>query len=212
MIKVYLHGPLAKFGEMYELDIESPAEAVRAIAIQVPGFEAAVKAGSWHVLRGRLEEQDDVDEEGLAMSFGHQTEMHIIPEVEGAGSGGGWFSTIVGVVLIAAGYFTFGATSAMGMAMIAGGAGMAVGGIIQLTTKMPEAGINNETDQKASFLFDKPTNMSKQGVSIPRGYGRMLVGSIVISASLVSEEAETTGDDLISRVEWLAGRAIGAII
>jgi len=102
---------------------------------------------------------------------------------------------ILGVVLIVAGVFTFGATSAIGLAMIAGGAGLMVGGLVMMSMKPPKAQKAQEpVDQMASFLFNKPTNSSTQGVAIPRGYGRMRVGSVVVSTSLTSEELSNSPD------------------
>jgi predicted phage tail protein len=71
------------------------------------------------------------------------------------------------------------------------GIGMAVGGIIQMTTKMPagvSAASQESADQRPSFLFSGPTNTSSQGLAVPRGYGRAIIGSIVISATLYAEE------------------------
>lgn len=202
MITINLYGLLEKFGGPYVMDVKSPAEAVRALCAQIPGLEGTIKAGNWHVLRGALEEQDDADEESLTLGFGSQKELHILPAVEGAGSGGGVLAVVAGIVLIAVGFFTFGATTPMGMALIAGGIGMAIGGIVMMTTKVPEGGMNQEAqDDKASFLLGKPVNNSTQGVSIPRGYGRCLVGSVVISTSLSAHEidSKTTPQTIIEQ-------------
>lgn len=200
MITIYFHGLLKKYGEKFTLEVRNPAEAVRLLCIQIPGLESTIKKGNWHVLRGRLDEQDSVSEEALTLEFGNQNEMHLMPAVEGAGSGGGWLSVIVGVVLIAVGAITFGATSAVGMAMIAGGAGLAVGGIVMLTTKMPSAELNQESvDSKSSFLLNKPTNSSTQGVAVPRGYGRCLVGSVQVSVSLAAEDIKPDSSDVLQR-------------
>ena len=43
------------------------------------------------------------------------------------------------------------------------------------------------TVRDSNDAFNGPTNTASQGVAIPRGYGRMLTGSIVVSASLYSE-------------------------
>ncbi|CAD5377367.1 Phage-related protein, tail component [Pseudomonas sp. OF001] len=195
MKTVKLYGRLGQtFGFEYSLDVDTPAEAVRALCVQLPGFQDAIRNGTWHVVRGSLEESDEVREPDLTVSLGTQNQVHIIPAIEGAGSNGGLISTIVGVVLIAAAFFTGGATlsawGALQVGMAAAGVGMAVGGIVQMTTKLP--GVSDtgrdSPDERASFLFDGPTNQSKQGVPVPRGYGRVKVGSIVVSAGLFAEE------------------------
>lgn len=188
MKTVHLHGALADFGGPFVLDVRDPAEAVRALAIQVPGFRAAVEAGSWQVIRGPLGTGTALSEDDLLVSMEDGEDLHLIPAVEGAGNGVA--QVIVGIALIAVGFFTFGATSAVGLAMIGAGAGMAVGGIVQMTTKLPNSdyGSREQADQRPSFLFDGPTNTSTQGLPVPVIYGRVKVGSVVISAGITSEE------------------------
>lgn len=184
MKTVHLHGSLgARFGREYRLDITTPAEAVRALCVQLPGFEEAIRAGNWHVVRGPLAARDEVSEEALTLSLGQQEEVHLIPAISGANNG--WVNTIVGAVLIVVGAMT---SWAGGAGLIGAGIGMMLGGIIQLTTKIPGAEEVKSADEKASYLFNGPTNQSSQGVGVPRGYGRLKVGSIVVSAGLFSEE------------------------
>lgn len=181
-----------KYPGVFKMEVATPAEAIRAMCIQIPGFEDDIKAGNWRLVRGDLEGNDEVDEDGLQMTLGNQNELHLIPVIEGANSGAGMI--IVGIVMIVAAFFTGGtsiaAWGAMSTALAAAGLGMAVGGIIAATTKMPgvaeSTNANKESDQ-TSFLFDGPTNQSKQGGAVPRGYGRLLVGSIVVSAGLYAE-------------------------
>lgn len=194
MKTLYLYGSLRNtFGESFKMDVATPAEAIRGMCIQLPGFEAAIKAGNWRMVRGELDGSDEVDEEGLQLTLGNQNEMHLIPVLEGANSGVGMI--IVGIVMIVAAFFTGGASIAAwgAMSTMLGGAGlgMAIGGIISATTKIPGATSsstgNEKPEDKASFLFDGPTNQSTQGVAVPRGYGRLLCGSIVVSAGLYAE-------------------------
>ncbi len=181
MKSVHLHGFLGgRFGEVYVLDVSTPREAVRALSVQLPGFEKAIRAGNWHIVRGPLAERDEVDEDSLELSLGRQGELHIIPAIEGANSG--WVNVIVGAVLFVVGAFTG------NVALMAMGVGMMVGGIIQMTTKMPGVQETSDVDQRASYLFDGPSNRSTQGGAVPRGYGRLKVGSIVVSVGLFAEE------------------------
>lgn len=188
-----LYGSLQeKYPGEFKMEVSTPAEAIRAMCIQLPGFEEEIKAGNWRLVRGPLEGSDEIDEEGMHLTLGNQNEMHLIPVIEGANSGVGMI--IVGIVMIVAAFFTGGASiaawGAMSVALAAAGVGMAVGGIIAATTKMPgvtESANANKEGDKTSFLFDGPTNQSKQGGAVPRGYGRLLVGSIVVSAGLYAE-------------------------
>lgn len=183
MKTLFLHGFLKeKYGESFELDVLSPAEAVRAICVQVPGFMEDIRKGVWHVLRGPLDRKDSDDEEKIHLALGTETEVHLLPAVQGANDG--FLTAVVGIALVAVGVFTFGA------ALIGAGAGMAVGGIIQMTTKLPSGNPASQesADSRPSFLFDGPVNTSSQGLAVPRGYGRLKIGSVVISAGLYAEE------------------------
>lgn len=189
MKTLYLHGYLKeKYGESFEVDVKTAAEAVRAIALQIPELEADIRSGNWHVLRGPLDAEDSMDEEGVLVTLGNQTEVHLLPVVAGANSGA--LMVVIGIVLIAVGVL-FPPSAAWGTALISAGVGMAVGGIVGMTTKMPSASnsaVNEGVDSRPSFLFNGPTNTSSQGLAVPRGYGRVRVGSIVISASVQAEE------------------------
>lgn len=187
MKTLYLHGYAAQFGESFTLDVRDPGEMFRALSLQIPGFETMMREGEWHVLRGKLEDGNDDDHDSLHLALGEETEFHLMPAIRGAGGGGGggMFSIILGVIAIIAAPFTGGASTAFYFA----GAGLIVGGIIQMTMKVP--GVSDTSgeraDNKASFLFSGPKNQSTQGVAVPRGYGRCWVGSIVISAGLYAE-------------------------
>lgn len=189
MITIYLHGIAKRYGESFNLDVHDPREAVRALALQLPGFEDMVRENEWHILRGPLDRKVDDSEETVMIGFGDETEMHLIPAIRGAGSGGGAFTFILGVILVVVGIVGTPFTAGGSTGLIAAGVGLMVGGIIQMTMKIPGADTDTESaDNKASFLFSGPKNQSTQGVAIPRGYGRARSGSIVISAGLYAEK------------------------
>src|SRR5690625_5819411 len=112
------------YGLGNNLSDDSAAEAVRGLCVVLPGIEShlANAPGGYAVFYGR----ENLQADQLAHPFG-KDDIRIAPVPAGAKSGG-IFAVVTGIVLIAAGVFTFGSTSAMGMAMIAGGAGMAIGG------------------------------------------------------------------------------------
>lgn len=191
MKTLYLYGFLReKYGESFTLDVKTSQEAIRAIGIQIPEFEEDVKSRNWHIVRGRLEDQNSMDSEGIQVELGHDNEIHLLPAIEGANS---VLMVVVGVVIFVAGLFSGGtAWAAYGPMMMGMGAGLALGGIVAMTMKVPTGtdatmGGRESAEDKPSFLFNGPTNTSTQGGGVPRGYGRVLCGSIVISASLYSE-------------------------
>lgn len=180
MITVYFYGVLKRYGESFKVDAKNPAEAVRALYVQIPGLKDTLKSGNWHVLRGKLEDQDDDSEESLTVSFGDKAEMHVLPAVEGAN---GVLNVIIGTALLVAGVMT------LNPMLIGAGAGLLLGGIVMMTMQIPTGETNQEaSDDKSSFIFNRPVNNSTQGVAIPRGYGRARVGSIVVSTSVTAEQ------------------------
>lgn len=191
MKTLYLHGEAeAQFGGPFELDVASPAEALRALCMQLEGFTEMLRDGAWHVIRGALDRQQcDAAAEDTVMCLGSDREIHLLPAIQGAGSGGGPLSIILGVVLVAVAYF-FPPAAPYAMGLYAAGAGLIVGGLIQMSMKMPGADTNTgeSVDSRSSFLFTGPKNTSTQGPAIPRGYGRCRSGSTVISAGLTAED------------------------
>jgi predicted phage tail protein len=187
MKTLYLHGFLgARFGESFSLDVRDPAEAIRALLIQIPGFEAVIRDGDWHVVRGPLDGGVSLDEEGLAVAVSDESEIHILPAVSGAG-GDGLFQTIAGAVLVAVGVYT-----GQGW-LVNAGVALTLGGVSQMLSPTPQTGDYGERerpDERPSFLFDGPTNTSTQGLPVPVIYGRVKVGSVVASAGMTAEELD----------------------
>lgn len=206
--EVYLHGSLkARFGGPFSLDVSSPAEAVRALGSQLEGFFEAIRAGSWHVLRGELEEPVPCDQETLLLMLGRVQEVHILPEASG-GKKGGLGQALLGVVIVAAAVvaapLTGGGSLALGStALSLGGLGAitfadiafvglslaltGVSSILAPSPSAPDVGVNEPPDQRPSHLFNGEVNVSEQGHPVPVGCGRFRVGSIVVSAGISAE-------------------------
>lgn len=206
MITLHLHGQLAElFGKEITLNAETPREAVTALSYQDSRYRNILETQDWHIFVG---EGNDITENELDLQVGSTQDVFLMPRIEGAS---GAFNFVVGAALTALGGMTsiFGGAGIPVMAM---GIGMMVGGLIQMTTKMPGASdlSRDAKDDKASFLFSGPTNTATQGVAIPRGYGRVLTGSVVVSVALyaeelsnfASEEENPSISDLIVGIPW----------
>ena len=99
MITVCLYGGLRRFGRRFVLRARSPAEAVRALSVQLDGFAADLRRGSWHIrFDGR-----DCSEEDVRTRFADDGTgvLHIVPVVAGSGRAA---MAVAGVVIAAAGY------------------------------------------------------------------------------------------------------------
>jgi len=197
MIDFHLHGSLgARFGERFSLDVRDPAEAVRALCLQMPEFRQALAEGDWHVVRGDLAAGEHLDEQRLDLALGSAGELHLLPAATGAGGDSGVGKAIAGIALIGASFFVPGA-GALGYGIItksavAGlGVSMALTGVSMMLAPSPrigDYGSRERADQRPSFLFDGPVNTSTQGLPVPVVYGRVRAGSVVISAGMNAEE------------------------
>lgn len=190
MIRLHLYGQLATdYGEYMDISAKTPREAVTALAYQCPKYKDHLINHNWHIVLGKQE--NDIKEQELDLNLGNYQEVHLIPEIMGQGK---WGTTIVGAVLFVVGavitYGSWGAASGVGVKMMWMGGAMMLGGLIAATTSVPGVGDTRveEEDKRASFLFSGAVNTSTQGLPIPRGYGRLLIGSAVVSASVYAEE------------------------
>lgn len=182
MITLFLYGELAEeFGDSIKLAASTPREAVLALSYQSEKYKNTILQNDWHVMVGK---DNDISEKELDLSLGKVTEVYLIPVIEGSNSSAGWVGAamvIVGTVLV----FT-GIGAPLGYGMIGAGVGLMVADMVLAGVEMPDTAVS--ADSNASFLFTGPSNSNNQGVAIPRGYGRMLVGSTVVSVAINAEE------------------------
>ena len=193
MKTVKLLGELGKkFGKSYKFDISNPAEAVRALCINFPAFKQHLidserRGVAYRVIVGK----EDQKIEDLHNPSGKDV-IKFVPVLQGAG-GNGTFQVVLGVALIAIALSNPASFMAAATAktLLISGAVMALGGVVQMLTPVPSNNVsdtNNKPDNKPSYTFNGGVNTSAQGYPVPVGYGRMIVGSAVISAGIVAEE------------------------
>jgi predicted phage tail protein len=65
---------------------------------------------------------------------------------------------------------------------------MIIGGVIQLLTPVPKGSAANTAANAPSYVFNGAVNTQAQGNPVPLLYGRMIVGSAVISAGISAED------------------------
>ena len=70
------------------------------------------------------------------------------------------------------------------------GVSLAAGGVVQMLSPQPKLSANNNNGDKqsASYNFSGAVNTTAQGGPVPYGFGRMRVGSAVISAGIDAED------------------------
>lgn len=196
MKRVLLYGEFAeRFGKEHHFAVKNPAEAIRALCTNYPGFEKLF--GSIHkfgigfrifVGGSSIKDYNEVNHVSSDRDV-----IRIVPVL--MGSGNGFFKVLIGAVLIAGGALlsaaSFGLATPLGNALIYAGAGMVINGVATLLTGPPGSpGSLEKTENKRSYIFNGPANVAAQGGPIPVIYGRMIVGSTIISAGI--EAYDTT--------------------
>ncbi|MDH1712804.1 tail assembly protein [Acinetobacter johnsonii] len=187
---IKLYGILAKkFGKQFKLDVANTREAIRALSAQIPGFEKFMLHAHEHGLGFAVyQDKHNISEYEIDMSTDAAV-IKIVPKVIGAGGDNGLIQVVLGVVLVVAGYFTFGATSPYGMALIGAGVGMAIGGITQML--MPTVDTtqdNNQDGNRANKGFGGAVTTVAQGNPVPVLRGRREIGGFINSAGQYPED------------------------
>lgn len=186
---IVLHGYLRKrFGKQYKLDVDSPAEVIRALGVQLNGFVAALRRGEFRVLRGSYA----LGEAELGLPLADEREFHIIPVACGS-KRGGLLKVILGVAMIGVGFAVMGgaaaATSAsvmsIGKTLLTFGAGMFFNGLGQMLSPTPEIDPSHEGPAtRQSHVFGGTQNLTEEGNIVPVIYGITWSGSVVTSAGM----------------------------
>lgn len=210
---VYLWGSLGeKFGHHHRLVVRTPAEALRAIECNRPGFLAYIyKLHEEGLVFACTKGDTALTDADLFHPLGSDS-FDIAPVVHGAGQNAGVWEIIIGVVLIIAavllgppGWVVAGVgwgvmEGSYAFAVAAFGAALAFQGLAQLLTPTPKFDSNADETAKtrASAFFGGAVNTTAQGQPVPVLYGRGYVGSATISLGLsnidrTAEEAANAG-------------------
>ena len=206
VVKVY--GALRKrLGQCrFEFDVNTPAQAIKALCVNFPGLEKwlidSEQDGVGYRVAISKEKVGEEDVTPLFMPFSDKEVFSITPVVAGAGRGTG--AILAGVALIALSAVTFGgsaafagafsatgiaaganATAVGSIALLQVGASLTLYGIAQAISPQPDLDSTlDEAVQLESFSISNVVNTSRQGLPVPIAYGRVWVGSAVISSGL----------------------------
>lgn len=188
---VKLYGVLRKnFGREYLLDVQSPRDAVQALCSMVPGFEKFLATGEerglvFTVFSGRR----NLGVEELDLQGSDAEEIRIAPIIQGSKQGG-LFQVVLGAVLVVAGVFTGGLSSGVGIAMMAGGAALALGGVVQMLSPTAKTGSldRNEDGNNPSYGFGSAVTTIAQGNPYPVLYGEREIGGAIESGGVYPQD------------------------
>ncbi|WP_249060412.1 tail assembly protein [Xanthomonas nasturtii] len=190
---VRLYGVLrAKFGKEFRLAVASPAEAIRALSVHLPGFPAFLMGAkdrglTFAVFNGRR----NLSQDQLHDPPGDDA-IRIAPVLQGS-KRGGVLQTIMGAALIVVGFavnIMSGGTLAMiGTPLIGAGVSMVIGGVVQMLSPTQKGlGTQDSPDNRPSYAFNGPVNTQAQGNPVPVAYGDTWTGSAVISGGIFAED------------------------
>jgi len=218
VVKVY--GALRKkLGQCrFQFEADTPAQALKALCVNFPGLEKwlldSEKDGVGYRVTIGKEKVTEQNAVLIAAPFSEREVFSITPVIAGAGDGAG--QILAGVGLIALAIVTGRIASAgvalggfmgigtIGTAVVGIGASLVLGGIAQALSPAPVNSTSTfergrEAAKLESFSFSGIVNTSKQGLPVPIAYGRLFVGSAVISSGL---DVEFSGN---------AGKSIGEV-
>lgn len=192
---IKLYGVLGKkFGKEFKLAVESTREAVKALSVQVPGFEQfMLNAHEQGLAFAIFQDNENISEDQIDFDTGANV-IKIVPKVMGAGGNGGVLQLVLGAVLIVAGFWTGGVTSNLGVALIGAGAGMVVGGIAQMLTPKADAQDQNQDGNRANKSFGGAVTTIAQGNPVPILYGQREVGGFIVNAGQFAVDTFSSAD------------------
>lgn len=186
LTKVYLDGTLGdEFGHEWELAASSPKDALRIIDANKPGVMRWIRGHAKKythyqvVVEFENGESKALRTEDYLKCDGAVT-IRFVPILEGSGK---WTQAIIGVVMIVYGAYTGNSE------MVARGAAMLLGGVIsalltRTSNRRLSTGEKHDARVLVSDVFDGPQNTVEQGHPVQLIYGRLLVGSQIVSASV----------------------------
>ena len=199
LTQIKLHGILGEqFQSEWKLNIESVAEAIHAIEVNTKrrfckqliendknNIKYRVLVNGEDVIDTRVMDINNIESmRNCELTIKRKIEkIDIVPVIEGAGffdDIGDWFNTIVGIGLAIYGLGTGSA------ALFFAGVQLASQGIANLLAEPPEYEDFRDIEvgnKRASYLFNGASNTVNEGGPVPIGYGRLIVGSQVISVN-----------------------------
>ena len=198
--KIKLHGELAEFlgQDEFEAVVKTTAEAIKFLITNFPKLEAYMSNRYYQVLVGG----NELDKDQIHDPVG-KSEIHFVPVISGAG-GSSFNRILLGGALIGASFLFPGAglfgtygtgmtpaviagkgalATKIGTALSAVGAGLVLNGVSEILFPLPTPE-EQEDDPRISINFSGVQNTSRAGTAHPIVYGEIVCGSVVISASV----------------------------
>ena len=197
-VKVY--GSLKKYlGQgVFSFDVATPAEAIQALCVNFKGLDQFLlnseKDGVAYKVKVGKEKIEKDNIKDLTLPWTYKDVFSIRPVIQGAGRGFGRFLT--GALILGVGFLvpaswsigTFGITGNVfvGATLKKFGALMMISGAAEMLSPQPT--IPPEANLLESFSISGLSNVNTVGTPIPIAYGRVYVGSTIVSTGLDTDE------------------------
>lgn len=200
MVTIRLLGEAGRrFGRRFQLAVKTPAEALRALCVQLPELRQYLLESGENGINWRVVTEDPMGLDEDQMLWPMSKRMVLAPLPAGRGGVG---KIVAGVALVALAVLLLpGAPLAGALGFSIGGQAVAAIGSISLslifggvaemltpTPKMPTVGgavgggptEGRSDDQLKSFTFDKSNANTIQGDVVPVLYGERIVGALPV--------------------------------
>ena len=191
MRTIKLGGVLGKkFGKQFTLDVHSFRDAMAALCMMKPGFEKYLRTAEERgLVFAVFVDERNLGEHELDLVGSNNGDIRIQPIVQGSKQAG-MFQTLLGVVLIVAGLFTGGTTSTLGMGLLAAGAAVGLGGVVQMLSPTTKASAESKNDDgnNPSYGFGGAVTTIAQGNPYPLLYGEREIGGAVESGGVYTQD------------------------
>ena len=189
MKTIRLYGILAKkFGKEFHLAVDNTREAMRALCVQVQGFEKFMIHAHEHGLAFAVfQDKQNISETELDMSTSAKV-IKVVPKVKGAGGDNGVLQTILGAVMVVVGAVAMYFGQPWGANLVGAGIGMMIGGVAMMLMPKIENQDQNQDGNKANKGFGGAVTTVAQGNPVPVLYGQREVGGFIASAGQYPED------------------------
>jgi len=203
VVKVY--GALRKkLGQCrFQFDVDTPIQALKALCVNFPDLDKwlldrEAEGMNFRVTVGREKITNEYGDP-LVLPWSERDVFSITPVIVGAGQGLGQILVGIGLVALAlinpfgaATIGVFGLAAPIAVTSLLPtvgffGASLIFSGVAQMISPQQNMGgltTGREAARLESFSFSGVVNTSKQGLPVPIAYGRVFVGSAVISSGL----------------------------
>ncbi|MFS0827486.1 tail assembly protein [Pseudomonas phoenicis] len=188
MTNVVFYGQLRQFGRSFRLSVRSPAEAIRALCVQIPGLErflsdAKAQGIEFAIFRGsrNLQEKE--------LCFSGSGDIRIAPVVTGS-KRAGLLQTVIGVVIVALAWWNpLGWSAATALAVGMSGGSMALGGVVQMLSPQAKGlSMSGAPENLPSYAFGSARNTTASGNPVPICIGERRWGGAIVSASIEAQD------------------------